>query len=156
MLGRKHNRKGWGGADLRTLLDWLHKRRGDKQGRLVNKGCRAAALSEILREIKLNIWIKVFFRRYVRSLKEREWNHFKFKYSRRTLKRAAESERAVPCPDVARWVSAVRPSGGKTAAARLRAGLRALQHREGLNEDFTYLFAISNLSNAVILIAVII
>ena len=31
----------------------------------------------------------------------------------------------MPCPDVARWVSAARPGGGETAAARLRAGLHA-------------------------------
>lgn len=35
-----------------------------------------------------------------------------------------ESERAVPCPEVGCWVSAVRPSGGKPEAARLHAGLQ--------------------------------
>ena len=54
----------------------------------------------------------------------------------------------MPCPDVARWVSAARPGGGERAAARLRARLHALQHRKGLNEEFMYLFALSNVSNA--------
>lgn len=36
---------------------------------------------------------------------------------------AAESERPVPYPGVARWVNAAVASRGKTAAARLRAGL---------------------------------
>jgi hypothetical protein len=44
------------------------------QGRLIHKGYRAAAHSEILRKIKLNIWIKVFIMRYVHYLKEYEWN----------------------------------------------------------------------------------
>jgi hypothetical protein len=46
-----------------------------------------------------------------------------------------ESERAVPCPDIACWVSAARPSGGKTSAASLRARVQALQPREGLKDD---------------------
>jgi len=33
----------------------------------------------------------------------------------------AESEQTVPCSDVARWVSAARPSDGKTAEFCLRA-----------------------------------
>ena len=47
--------------------------------------------------------------------------HCKFKYLRRTLS-ATESEQAVPCSEVAVWISAVRPSDVKTATARLRAG----------------------------------
>jgi len=38
----------------------------------------------------------------------------KCKYSRRNLSEA-ESERTVACSDVARWISAARPSDGKTA-----------------------------------------
>ena len=121
--------------------------------RLVNKGCSPAARPEMLRKIKLNIWITVFFRRYVYILKEYELHHFKFKYSRRTPS-AAESERAVPSPDLALWVIASRPSGGKTAAAMSRAGLQALQPRDGLEEDFMYLFIFSNVSNAGILITI--
>jgi len=34
---------------------------------------------------------------------------------------------------------AVRPSGGKTAAARSQAKLQALQPRKSLKEDFVYL-----------------
>ena len=48
---------------------------------------------------------------------------------------AAENERAVPCPDVARWISTAGACGRKTAAARARAGLQALQKRVDLNED---------------------
>jgi len=61
MVGRKYNRKGWGGANLRIILDCLrhlHKRKRNEQGRLVHKGCGAGAFSEILRKIKLNIWIR--------------------------------------------------------------------------------------------------
>jgi len=47
----------------------------------------------------------------------------------------------VPYPDVALSVSAARPGGGKRAAAGPRAGLHA---REGLKEDFEYLFPFSN------------
>jgi len=36
---------------------------------------RAAGLPEILRKIKLNIWTKVFVRRYVHYLKEYDWNN---------------------------------------------------------------------------------
>ena len=55
MVGRKYNRKGSEGANLRILLDCLHKRKRNEQGRLVRSGCRAGAFSEILRKIKLNI-----------------------------------------------------------------------------------------------------
>ena len=41
-------------------------------------------------------------------------------------------------PKVARWVSKARTSVGKRTTARSWAGLRALQLREGLNEDFIY------------------
>jgi hypothetical protein len=41
-------------------------------GAAVYKGCRAAAVPEILRKYKLNILIKVFVRRYIHSLKEYE------------------------------------------------------------------------------------
>ena len=40
------------------------------------------------------------------------------------------------------------------SAAMSRAGLQALQPREGLKEDFLYLFAFSNVSNAGILVAI--
>jgi len=52
-----------------------------------------------------------------------------------------ERHPVVPYPDVARSVSAARPSGGKRTAAGPRAGLRV---REGLKEDFVYLFPFSN------------
>jgi hypothetical protein len=53
---------------------------GHDQGQLVYKGYGAAALPEILRKITLNIWIKVFVRRYVHYLEEYELIHCKFKY----------------------------------------------------------------------------
>jgi hypothetical protein len=49
-----------------------------KQRRLVHKGCRAAAQTEISIKIKPSIGIKVFVRRYLNSLKDYELNHFKF------------------------------------------------------------------------------
>jgi len=75
------------------------------EGQLVRKGCRAAALSEI-RKFSL-----------VRSLKEHEI----------VSVNAAESQRAVPCSDVACWVSASWPSGEKTAPTMLREELHELQ-----------------------------
>ena len=57
-------------------------------GVALHKGCSAAALQEILRKVKLNVWNEVFISRYTHSLKECEWNRFKFKYLPRTLKRA--------------------------------------------------------------------
>jgi len=51
---------------------------------------------------------------------------------------AVESERALPCPDVA-WVSASRLSDAKIAAVTSRSRLNVLQHREGLKENFSYL-----------------
>jgi hypothetical protein len=56
-----------------------------------------------------------------------------------------ESEPAVPHPDVARWFSSAGTSVGKTLAARSRAGLRALQLRQCLNEDFIYPFTFSEI-----------
>ena len=56
---------------------------------------------------------------------------------------AAESEWAVPCPDIA-WVSATRLSPGKTAAVTSRSGLHVLQHREGLKQNFSYLPFLTN------------
>ena len=38
----------------------------------------------------------------------------------------------MPCVDVARWISAAMPSGGKTAAARSWAGLQEAQPWGGL------------------------
>jgi hypothetical protein len=58
----------------------------------------------------------------------------------------AESERAVPCPDFERCLSAAKPSSGKAAAARSLVGLQALQPREGVNEDFIHLFTFSKFS----------
>jgi len=72
---------------------------------LVYKGFRAAAPPEILTKIKLNIWIKVFVRRYVLSLKQYKKNYSKFKYAQQIL-RTVESEWAVPYPDVACQLSA--------------------------------------------------
>lgn len=60
----------------------------------------------------------------------------------------------MPYPDVARWVSATRTSGGNTAASGSRAGLQALRPREGVKEDFMYLFTFLNASNAAILITI--
>lgn len=104
-------------------------------------------IPEILSKIKLYGWIKAFVRRYIHSLKQYEWNQFKFKYLWWTIC-TVESEWGVPCPDVC-WVSATRPSGGKTAAASSWAGwLSGLQPREGLNRDFIHLFTFCNISNA--------
>jgi hypothetical protein len=50
------------------------------RAQLVCKGCGAATFPENLRKIALNIWVKVFVRRYVHSLKEYELINFKFKY----------------------------------------------------------------------------
>jgi hypothetical protein len=55
----------------------------------------------------------------------------------------------VPYLDVARWVSASRPTG---AAATSRAGLLALQAREDLKYGFLYRFTFSNVSNVNILV----
>jgi hypothetical protein len=41
-----------------------------------------------------------------------------------------ESERVLPCPDVA-WVSVPRLSVERTAAVNLLSGLHVLKHREG-------------------------
>jgi len=57
----------------------------------------------------------------------------------------------VPYPDLACWVNAVIVCGGKIAAARLQ---QAMQPREGLKEDFVYLFTFYNASNAKILITI--
>jgi hypothetical protein len=51
----------------------------------------------------------------------------------------------------ARCVSAARTSGGNTAASGLRAGLQTLSPREGVKEDFMYLFTFPNASNTAIL-----
>ena len=61
----------------------------------------------------------------------------------------------MPCPNVARWVSAARPTGRKSEAARLRGGLQALQSGEGLKEDFIYPFTLSSVSSASILMTII-
>ena len=53
-------------------------------------------------------------------------NPFKFKDSLLTP-RAAESERAAPCSDVARLVSADRLSGGQKAAAYSQSGLQRFE-----------------------------
>jgi hypothetical protein len=60
----------------------------------------------------------------------------------------------MPYPDFARWVSAAMLSGRKTAAPRLRAGLQALRHRAGLNEDFLYLFTFAYVSNTGIFVTI--
>jgi hypothetical protein len=61
------------------------------------------------------------------------------RYLRRTIS-AAESDGAVPCPDVGPWISAARPSGGKRATARSRSELQVLQPRQGVKEDFVYVY----------------
>jgi len=53
-------------------------------------------------------------------------NPFKFKDSLLTP-RAAESERAAPCPDVARLVIADRLSGGQKTTALLQSGLQRFE-----------------------------
>jgi len=68
-----------------------------------------------------------------------EWNHLKFKYSRRT-RSPAESERSV---------SAAGPTDGKPAAARSQAGLQV----QGFRTVY-YLFTFSNISNSGILITI--
>jgi hypothetical protein len=70
------------------------------------------------------------------------------------LPRAAAKERAVSYPDVALWVGAARPSGGKTAVRRLRARLRTLMPRGGLNEGFVYLVTFSEVTKFGILITI--
>jgi len=50
-------------------------------------------------------------------------------HSRRTLSDAMRCEWSVPCPDVARWISAVRSSGRKTTATSSWAGLQVLLRR---------------------------
>jgi len=82
----------------------------NKQGCLAHNGCRAAALSRILRKTKQKIRIKISNRRYEHSLKY-EWNHFKFKYDGlyalwRTEKRAgcALSRRCVVSSAQLGWV----------------------------------------------------
>ena len=87
------------------------------------------------------------FVRFVNFFKQYELSNFKSKYSRLTLN-AEERERAVPYPDFALYVSAVKLSGEKTEAANSRAGLQALRPREfkGGLRSFVYV------SNADILI----
>jgi hypothetical protein len=87
---------------------------------------RTAALRKTREKIRLFLYLvrhagpfawhkipeeEVFVTRYIHSSKEYEINHFNFTYWRRTTS-AAESERAAPYPDVGRWVSAARTSGG--------------------------------------------
>jgi hypothetical protein len=60
----------------------------------------------------------------VRSIKAYEGNPFKFKYSRGTS-RATEKERAVPCLDVARWVSAYWPNRGGGRQLQVGSGRSA-------------------------------
>jgi hypothetical protein len=110
---------------------------------------RAAAFPEILRKIKLHIWIKAFVRRYVLSLKEYEFSHFKLKYLWQTIS-AAESKKTVPCPDLVCSVNWTTPSGGKTAVVRLWVGLPALQPRVGLKEDFVHLFTFPSIWNQIL------
>jgi hypothetical protein len=56
-----------------------------------------------------------------------------------------KGERTVCCPDV-HWVSAARSSSEKTVVANAA--------RDGLKEDFVYLFTFSDSSNAGILITI--
>jgi len=57
----------------------------------------------------------------------------------------------VPYPYLACWENAVIVCSETTAAARLQ---QAMQPREGLKEDFVYLFTFYNASNARILITI--
>lgn len=59
--------------------------------------------------------------------------------TRDELLSASDSERALPYWDFAFWVSVVKGSGGKAAAARLRVWLHAMKPSEGLNENFVHL-----------------
>jgi len=53
----------------------------------------------------------------------------------------------VTYPNVAHWDRKARMSVGKRATARSRAGLRALQLREGINEDFIYVHPFETLKS---------
>jgi len=59
----------------------------------------------------------------------------------------------VPYPEVARWVRAAGPNGGKIAPGRSQARLQVLEFGVGLQEDFAYLCTFSDVSNAEILIS---
>jgi hypothetical protein len=61
-----------------TCYDWI----------IDIESVRTVDLPEMLRTRKLNIWIKVFCRRYIHYLKEYEWNNCKFINSLRTLSAA--------------------------------------------------------------------
>jgi hypothetical protein len=96
--------------------------------------------------MKLNIRINVFVRRYAHAWGEKKVNKTNIKPNTRDgLKSAAVSKRPVTFPDVARCISTAKPSSGKTAAVWSRAG-------EYLEEDFLYLFTLSNVSHTGILI----
>jgi hypothetical protein len=53
----------------------------------------------------------------------------------------------VTYPNVARWDSKARKSVGKRVTAMSRVGLRALQLREGLDEDFIYVHPFETLKS---------
>jgi hypothetical protein len=75
-------------------------------------------------------------------------------YTLVVLSSAAGSDRAVPWPDVARGVSAARPSGGKTAAARFAGRAAGSAAHRSLDRDFVYLLTLSDVSNPGILITI--
>jgi hypothetical protein len=72
------------------------------------------------------------------SLKSRNKTIFNL-YTLVGLLSTAESDRAVPWPDVARGGSTARLSGGKTAAARLADLAAGSAAQRGLKMDFVYL-----------------
>ena len=83
------------------------------RAQLVCKGCGAAAFPENLRKIALNIWVKVFVRRYVHSLKEYELINFKFKYLWWTLKPCGSYSGLHSTQALHAGFSTTRPSGGR-------------------------------------------
>jgi hypothetical protein len=71
----------------------------------------------------------------------------------RQILSSAKRERAVPCPDVVHWVSAARPSGGKTATARFRDGDVLPAAQRGFNGRLR-VFTFHNVSNANTLVTI--
>jgi hypothetical protein len=111
-------------CSFRTSWTIYPVRQCHNQGRFIHKGYGAAARPEILRKIKLNIWIKVSVQRYGHPLKEYECNNFKFKYFRWTRLSAAGKEWAVTYPDVAGWDSTAMARGRKRVAGRSQSCLQ--------------------------------
>jgi hypothetical protein len=66
------------------------------------------------------------------------------------------SEWAVPCPDVAGWVSAAGLRGGMEVTAYVTSWAADTAAGQSLKEDFIYVFTFSNVSNAGIVITLFI